>query len=107
MKQGYRKKPNRFTEIAQTRILELFKQAEIRFKKYPEFSDRYVEIARKISMKYKVKIPGELKKRFCKNCHKYLVHGVNCRVRLTGNKVVYTCLSCKKHMRLPLSEKQQ
>ena len=101
MKQGYSKKPNVLKEIARERILELFKQAELRFKKNPELSDRYVEIARKISMKYKVKIPKELKRRFCKHCFNYLFPGVNSRVRLTQKKVVYYCFNCKKYMRFP------
>ena len=45
---------------------KLFKQAELRFKKQPELSNRYIELARKIAMKYKVKIPRELKRKFCK-----------------------------------------
>ena len=72
-----------FKQIAAERINELFRQADIRFKSNPALSDRYVEIARKIAMKYKVRIPRELKRRFCKHCHKYIVPGANCRVRLT------------------------
>jgi ribonuclease P protein subunit RPR2 len=101
MKQGYGRKPNKFKEIAENRITELFRQAELRFKKQPELSDRYVAIAKKIAMKYKVKIPEEFKRRFCKHCLKYLVPGANCRVRLTEHKIVYTCLTCKKFMRIP------
>lgn len=100
MKQKHKKKPSRQTEIAKERINILFEQAEFRFKKNPELSDRYVEIARKISMKYKVKIPAKFKRRFCKHCHKYFVPGVNSRVRLTNGKIVYYCNSCKKYMRI-------
>jgi ribonuclease P protein subunit RPR2 len=102
MKQGYRNKPQHLKEIARERIGELFSQAELRFKKNPELSDRYVELARKISMKYKVRIPRESKRRFCKHCHKYIVPGANSRVRLTDKKIVYTCFNCKKHMRFPV-----
>lgn len=101
MKRQHKKKPKLHREIAIERILELFKQAELRFKQNPELSDRYIEIARKISMKYKVKIPKELKKRYCKHCHKYLVPGANSRIRLTKQKVVYYCSNCKKYMRFP------
>ena len=103
MKQGYRRKPNRFTGIALERITELFKQAEIQFKEHPELSNRYVVIATKISTRYKVKFPKDLKRRFCKSCHSYLVHGVNCRVRLNDKKVVYYCMGCKQFMRFPYS----
>ena len=102
MKQKYRKKPALHKKIALERIHELFKQAELRFKEYPGLSDRYVELARKIGMKYKVRIPKELKRRFCKHCYKYLMPGNNCRVRITQSKVVYYCMNCRKYMRFVL-----
>lgn len=101
MKRRYKKKPKKQREIALERIRTLFRQAMEMFKKDPNLSDRYVYLARKIAMKYKVRIPSELKKRFCKHCYRYLVPSVNCRVRLQKGKVVYYCLHCKKHMRFP------
>ncbi len=104
MKQHHKKKPKIHRDIAIERIHELFEQAELTFKKSPEFSNRYIQIARKIAMKYKIKIPKELKRRFCKHCYTYLVPSVNCTIRLTNQKVVYTCKNCKKHMRFPYSK---
>lgn len=100
MKQPHRKKSDRIRQIANDRIIELFRQAEIR-KKTPEYSGRYIGLALKISTKYKVKIPKELKRRFCKTCHAYFVFGENCRVRLNSKKIVYYCMECKNHMRFP------
>ena len=87
--------------VAAERIVELFRQAEARFKESPMLANRYVEIARKLSMKYKARIPAQLKRRYCKYCHAYLVPSVNCRVRLQNKKVVYYCLDCKRFMRIP------
>jgi len=87
--------------IALDRINQLFAEAEGAFKKHPERSNRYVELARKISMRIRVRIPRELKRRFCKHCNAYLVPGANCRVRTKKNMVVYFCLNCKKYMRIP------
>ncbi len=101
MKRRYKKKPNLHRKIALERIHELFEQAEKIFSKDPGLSDRYVELARKIGMKYRVRISRELKRRFCKHCYTYLVPGKNCRVRLTKKKVVYHCNNCKKYMRFP------
>ncbi|MEM4397698.1 MAG: ribonuclease P protein component 4 [Candidatus Woesearchaeota archaeon] len=101
MKQKHKKKPLEVRENAEKWILRLFSLAEEFFKEYPNLSNRYVKLARKISMKYKVKIPRELKRRFCKHCHSYLYPSLNCRVRLTQKKVVYYCLNCKKFMRFP------
>ena len=99
MKKKYFKKPQKFREIASERIEELFKQAKLMFKEDPKLSDRYVQLARRISMKYKVKIPKENKRKICKSCHRYLVAGVNCRVRTTRGHVTYYCLNCKHFMR--------
>lgn len=101
MKRSHKKKPKLYRDIANKRISELFEQAAFQFNKNPDLSDRYVEIARKIAMKYKVRIPKELKRRFCKHCHKYIVPGVNSRVRLTKQKVVYYCSNCRRYMRFP------
>lgn len=84
--------------IALERIKILFGRAELEFEPHPELSHRYVEIARKISMKVNVPIPREFKRRFCKRCKHYLVPGRNCRVRVS-NRVKYTCLDCGHVMR--------
>ncbi len=97
----HRKKPVKERVIALERIEILFSEAETAFKEHPERSNRYVELARKIAMKTKVRIRPELKKRFCKHCLTYLKPGINCRVRLSQKHLVYCCLNCKKLMRFP------
>lgn len=95
------KKPTDQIDIASERIEILFEQAEAAFNGDPGLSDRYVEIARKISMKYNVPIAQKYKKRYCKHCKKYLVYGANARVRLDSPKkcVLITCENCGKKMR--------
>ncbi|MEM2121494.1 MAG: ribonuclease P protein component 4 [Candidatus Woesearchaeota archaeon] len=88
-------------EIVLSRINRLFEEAENIFKEDKNLAKRYVYIARRLSMKYKVKIPRELKRRFCKNCYSYLKPGINCRVRLGDKRVIYYCLECKHYMRFP------
>jgi len=97
----HRQKPMKERKIALDRIETLFSEAEKAFKQKPELSNRYVELARKIAMKTKVRIRSELKKRFCKHCYSYLKPGVNCRVRLGDKHLVYYCLNCKGLMRFP------
>jgi len=96
------KKKQEYKKIAKIRIARLFLLAEQNaLKGRLHLSDRYVLLARKISMKYLVPIPKKYKRRFCKHCYKYLMPGVNSRVRLCNSKVVYYCSSCKKYMRFP------
>jgi len=64
-------------------------------------ADRYVELARKIGMRYNVPIPAKYKKRLCKHCYSYLLPGVNARVRTGRSKVIIFCENCKKYMRFP------
>lgn len=92
-------------DIASERIKDLFAQAGDIFDKSPSLSDRYVAVARRLSMKYKVKMPVELKRQFCRHCHAYLKQGKNCRTRISGRKVVYHCANCGKYLRVPIPKK--
>lgn len=107
MKQRHKKKPEEFRKIALERIRILFKEADVMFKEDPKLSNKYVKLARKLSMKYKVKMPSEFKKRYCKHCHSFLKPAKNVRIRLNQGKVVYHCLNCKKYMRFPYTKEQK
>ena len=107
MKKRYSSKSKKSKEIALDRIKTLFKQAGSVFKKDKALANRYVKLARELSMKYKVRIPSNLKRQFCKHCYHYLMPPINLRVRTRQGKVVYYCLDCKKYMRFPyLREKK-
>ena len=92
MPRKYSLKSHKVQRIAKERIKFLFQEARDAFKHNVNHSDKYVKMARRIAMKYKIKLPSELKKLFCKNCHKYLVPGVNCRVRIHKHRVIYYCM---------------
>lgn len=101
-KRQTRQKPGWQIGIARERIRILFEEAEKRFDERPELSHRYVEIARKISMKYTLPIPAKYKRRFCKKCHKFLRPGKNSKVRLNPKeKMIHiVCLECGNVMRV-------
>ena len=80
--------------IALERIAELFLQAEKNFVEYPKLSDRYVVLARKIAMRYKVRFNDFQKRLFCKGCSSYLKPGVNSTLRLVSGRIVLRCVSC-------------
>ena len=83
---------SKIRKIADAQIRELFRQAELSSRKT---AGRCVEIALKISTKTKTPIPREFKRRFCKKCHSYLVPGENCRIRVSGGKIICSCFACK------------
>ena len=93
MKRKHIQKPAKQQKIALQRINILFKEAKNMFNEEPKLADRYVQLARRIAMKYKVKIPSKFKRRFCKHCHKYLVPGINLRIRTHKGHMVYYCLN--------------
>ena len=93
-------------EIAAERIIGLFSQAEEAFSKSKPLANRYVDLARKISMKVKVRIPPKLKRRFCKHCSSFLMPGINSRIRTRKGKVIIFCSECKRFMRIPIKRKK-
>ena len=107
MKRNCSNKAEKFSRIAKERIEILFDEAKKIYSYDPKLSDRYVYLARKIAMKYKVRIPPELKRRFCKHCYSFFMQGKNCRVRTAKGKVVYYCLNCRKYTRFPYIKEQK
>ncbi len=99
MKRG--KRPNWMLNIAKERMDILFSLAEKEFVEYPERSHRYVELARKISTKYNVKIPLKWNRRYCKNCYKFLFPGHNSTIRLINGEVNIICGECGHIMKIP------
>jgi RNase P subunit RPR2 len=60
----------------------------------PASASRYVRLARKIGMRYNVRMSPAMRRSFCPNCSSYLSDGVTARTRLKGGRVSRTCLSC-------------
>jgi len=87
-------------QIARERIKILFEQAEEVFSKNKSLANRYVTLARKIAMKVRLRMPRELKRKYCKHCYKFLMPGVNARIRTRDGKVVISCFECKKFTRI-------
>ena len=93
-------------KIAKQRIQRLFLLAE----QYAlcgrlKLSDRYVLLARKISMKYLIPIPKKFKRRFCKHCYSYLLPSVTCRIRIQKGRIITYCNKCKKYTRMTLQKR--
>jgi len=93
--------------IASQRISYLFALAELCAREGKlALANRYVELARKISMKYLVPIPVEFKRRFCTHCYQYLLPATTCRVRIHRGMIITYCHSCKKYSRMPLHHRK-
>ncbi len=90
-------------KIARERIEILFEEAKEAFPENKKRADRYVELARKIAMRYRVKIPKKYRKRFCEECYSYIKPGANCEVEMdSGDKALkWNCEECGHIKRYP------
>jgi len=70
-------------------------------------ADRYVELARKIGMRYNVRIPRRYRRRFCKHCRCYFLPSINCRVRVRGDRTVIFCENCGSYTRMPIMKEKK
>ncbi|AAB86091.1 conserved protein [Methanothermobacter thermautotrophicus str. Delta H] len=95
------KRPRWMLKIAEERIDILFRMADREFSANPHRSHRYTELARNIAMKYRVRIPREWRRRFCRKCYSFLKPGANCTVRIADGKVNFRCHECGHIMRFP------
>jgi len=99
---NYRKLKQAKVKLALEEIKQLFANAEKNFSK----ADRCIAVARKTAMKHNIKLPRELKRKYCKHCYSYLT-SKNSRTRTRDGKLVIFCMKCKKFTRIPLSGKRQ
>ena len=60
----------------------------------PELSQRQASIARRISTKYKIRMPYNLRMVFCKKCKSFIAPGINFRIRLGRASVKSIRISC-------------
>ncbi|MGP3668255.1 MAG: ribonuclease P protein component 4 [Candidatus Bathyarchaeota archaeon] len=85
-------------EVAKERIEILMENAFKRMMKHDEgLAQRYVDLARRVSMKSRVRIPRKWKIFICRGCKKLMIPGLNCRVRVQRRRnphVALTCLMC-------------
>src|SRR4030042_5195521 len=96
-------------QITKNRIQTLSRQAEEARRENPQLASRYVEVARKIAMAAKIRLPTYYKRRICRNCNTLLVLGENCRVRVKQRRephLVVTCLACGHQARMLLRKKK-
>ena len=93
------KRPEYQIKIAKERIAILFDEAEKMVKEDPELAKRYMKLAKRIGMRYNVRL-GKLKRRFCKYCYNYFLSGKTCTQRLKNGRINIKCLSCNRVTRI-------
>jgi len=97
-------------KIAVERIHRLFQLAKDVIHEDEKLAQHYIVIARRVSMASRVRIPRECRQQICRGCKKFILPGVNCRVRIQQSReshVVVTCGYCGKHMRFPIKNRRE
>jgi ribonuclease P protein subunit RPR2 len=102
-KRKYSKKPDDTLKVAKLHIDSLFRQARDAAPKDLKRATRYVELARNIAMKFRIRLPSVYKRLFCRHCYHFLLPGKNLRVRIHEHRVIYYCLDCRRFWRKPLN----
>ena len=87
--------------LAAERVARLFELAEDACRRRPDLADRYVAMAWRLKTRYNLRLPPELKGKFCKKCLSLSRPGTSCRVRVQSGYVIVTCLRCGHVTRLP------
>jgi len=70
-------------------------------------ADRYVHLARKIGMRYNVRVPRKYRMYYRRKCDSFLLPGVNAEYRLNNGKITVRCLKCGHIYRHPYLRKRK
>ena len=81
-------------EIATKRMQILFENAVANSRLEPDLAEKQAMLAKKISMKYKIRMPYEIRSCFCKKCKKFIVPGINSKVRVGRTNVKSIRITC-------------
>ncbi|TLX69361.1 MAG: RNase P subunit [Thaumarchaeota archaeon] len=85
-------------KIATERIEILIENALLQIKDNEKLSQSYANLASKIAMRVRIRMPYFTRQLFCKKCKQFIVPGVNSRVRIGRTRVKsirITCMKCK------------
>lgn len=88
--------------LALERIERLVQLAEEVWPEDRSLSRRYLELAWRLKLRYRVRLPPHLRGKFCRKCRSLLRPGSSCRVRVRSGRVVRVCLECGHLTRVPL-----
>ncbi|MGA1872506.1 MAG: ribonuclease P protein component 4 [Thermoplasmatota archaeon] len=72
-----------------------------------DLARRYLTLARKIGMRYTVRIPTRLKRSTCRGCRTPMLPNITSRIRIRDGRRIVTCLECGRVMRYPFKGSEQ
>ena len=94
-------------KIALERMYILVNTAVSNARSDPNLAEKQANLARRISTRYRISMPYELRINFCKKCKKFIVPGINSRIRIgrTSLKSIrITCNFCEHTYRKVIAQ---
>lgn len=81
-------------QIALERMQILIDNAMSNARTNPKLAQRQALLARKISMRLKVKMPYSLRMVFCKKCKSFIAPGINSKIRVGRTSIKSIRITC-------------
>ncbi len=81
-------------EICVERMNILIENAILNGRKNPKLAQQQAQLARKLSMRQKIRMPYQLRMNFCKECKNFLVPGLTSKIRLGGSSIKAIRITC-------------
>ena len=81
-------------KIALERMQILINNAISNARTNPELSQIHAQLARRISTRYNIRMPYDLRIVFCKKCKSFIAPGINSKIRLGRASVKSIRISC-------------
>jgi ribonuclease P protein subunit RPR2 len=81
-------------DLLMERMQILVKNAIMYTSSNPKLAQRQAILARRLSTKYRVRMPYELRMYFCKKCKKFIVPGSTARVRVGRSNIKSIRITC-------------
>ena len=80
--------------IAEARMQILIKNAMFNSRTFPKLAQRQAYLARKISTRYRLTMPYELRITYCKKCKNFIAPGINSKIRIGRTNLKAIRISC-------------
>lgn len=80
--------------IGVERMEILMKNAISNSRKFPKLSQRQAYLAKKISTRFRIAMPYEMKMNFCKKCKNFIVPGYTSRIRIGRSSLKSIRITC-------------
>jgi len=81
-------------QIALERMQILIENAISNARTNPSLAQRQASLAKKLSTKYRVRMPYDIRINFCKKCKKFIALGINARIRVGRSSVKSIRITC-------------